>query len=790
MHFYKKTSIFYILIFIILSSVNNVLAYKNNHDLIKIYINGNFAEKISKESVLINESNSKLCFPYGKLTSYGISIKYIKTTKNEKDCIDFPKGTTLDFIYYNNTLSIIVPDYYLLFSLQENTTIFSWDEGIPGALINYNTNISKFYDHENKQSYNDYYLQIKPQLNFNAWRIHSSFSLQKNENWQRNYIYAERGINSLRSRLFFGELESNSEIFDNYSFTGVQLSSDELMVPYESWAYSPIVKGIAKTTAKVIISQNNQKLTELTVLPGPFEITNIPMVDPFGELHVTVIESDRTEHSFYVPYNIPSLALREGAKLYNISAGFYRSSDEIKKEIPVIALNFKYGLPMGITAYGGTQLSSHYQSIVFGSNFTAGLFGDISADISTSTYNTKELNKQTGSKIGFKYKKDINKDNTINIYSEKVLSPNYQTLNEHISSYRENYTLSDYLWHRSNQQRYKVGLSINKNLNENGNLNISLSTITNENGYSNKYFDINYNLNLWSKILTSFSISRNTFKNESKHSQTIYNILINYPINNESNTINTSYQYTAFPDNTITHEIGMYGSILNNRLSFDIRERYDEILGLDNTIMLSYQNKKGELSGYYNNNRNYRQLGYSMSGGIFVSKYSLNLSRGQGDAFAILNIPNINKDDFYYYNDIELDKNNNSFIDYLQPYQKNTLNLPSLDGDKHNTLEFTPTKGAFVYVTTDKHLNKKQRVNIKISDSTIAPLGTIVSSQENINNSAIVNEYGEAYLLINEKTKKFQIQWGKEKHQQCIGKIILKNKNRETQSTDVVCLSP
>lgn len=786
MSHYKKISILLILLFTILSSTKNVLAHKKNHDLIDIYINGVFAEKLNKELVSINSSNSKLCFPSGNLTSYGISIKYIKITPNAQDCIDFTNSSTLNFIYDNNTLSIIVPEYYLLFSLQENPPISSWDEGIPGALINYNANISNFYDHENKKSYHDYYLQIKPQLNFSAWRTHSSFSLQNNEKWQREYIYAEKGINSLRSRIFFGELESNSEFFDNYSFTGIKLNSDELMAPYESWAYSPIVKGIAKTTAKIIISQNNQKLTELTVLPGPFEITNIPMIAPFGELYVTVIESDGTKHSFYAPYSIPSLGLREGTSLYNISAGLYRNSDEIKKKIPVIELNFKYGLPKGITTYGGTQLSSRYQSIAFGSNITTGIFGEISVDISTSASNTKIFNNKTGNKIGFKYKKDINQNNTINIYGERILSPNYQTLNEHISSYNEKHTFTEHSTYRSNQQRYKVGLSVNKTLNKNSNINMSLSTIAHENGYSNQYIDINYNLNLWSKILTSFSISRSTFKNERTHTQTIYNILVNYPLYNENKTINTSYQYTAFPENTINHEIGVHGGIFNNHLSFDIRERYDNQLGFDHAIMLSYQNTKGEFSGYYNNNRDLRQLGYSMQGGIFVSEYGLNLSRGQGDAFAVLNIPNINKEDFYYYNDIALDEDQYSFIDHLQPYQKNTLTLPSLDGNNNNTLEFTPTKGAFIYVTTDTHLNKKQRVNIKISDNTLAPLGAIVSSQGNNNNSAIVNEYGEAYLLINEKTKKFKIKWGKGKGQQCIGGIQLKNDNNEI---NVICLS-
>ncbi|MDQ9577961.1 fimbria/pilus outer membrane usher protein, partial [Serratia marcescens] len=75
---------------------------------------------------------------------------------------------------------------------------------------------------------------------------------------------------ALRSRLTMGEDYLNSDIFDSLRFTGVSLRSDDSMLPPNLRGYAPEVTGVAKTNAKVVVSQQGRVLYETQVAAGPF----------------------------------------------------------------------------------------------------------------------------------------------------------------------------------------------------------------------------------------------------------------------------------------------------------------------------------------------------------------------------------------------------------------------------------------------------------------------------------------------------------------------------------------
>ncbi|WP_159319292.1 fimbria/pilus outer membrane usher protein, partial [Klebsiella pneumoniae] len=67
------------------------------------------------------------------------------------------------------------------------------------------------------------------------------------------YTYAERNIISLKSMLTLGESTSDADIFDSVPYRGAQLNSDDYMDAESIQGYAPVVRGIAKSNAKVII---------------------------------------------------------------------------------------------------------------------------------------------------------------------------------------------------------------------------------------------------------------------------------------------------------------------------------------------------------------------------------------------------------------------------------------------------------------------------------------------------------------------------------------------------------
>lgn len=129
------------------------------------------------------------------------------------------------------------------------------------------------------------------------------------------------GINSLRSRLTLGEDYTPSDIFDSVPFRGVMLGSDESMVPYNQREFAPVVRGIARTQARIEVRQNGYLIDSRTVAPGAFALTDLPLTGSGGDLQVTVQESDGTAQVLTVPYTTPAIALREGYMKYSIAGG-------------------------------------------------------------------------------------------------------------------------------------------------------------------------------------------------------------------------------------------------------------------------------------------------------------------------------------------------------------------------------------------------------------------------------------------------------------------------------------
>lgn len=63
-----------------------------------------------------------------------------------------------------------------------------------------------------------------------------------------------------------------------------------------------------------------------------------------------------------MPFTTPAIALREGYLKYNVTAGQYRSPDDAVEQTSLGQVTAMYGLPWGLTVYGGVQGAEHYQA--------------------------------------------------------------------------------------------------------------------------------------------------------------------------------------------------------------------------------------------------------------------------------------------------------------------------------------------------------------------------------------------------------------------------------------------
>ncbi|STQ79056.1 Outer membrane usher protein papC precursor [Hafnia alvei] len=92
------------------------------------------------------------------------------------------------------------------------------------------------------------------------------------------------------------------------------------MLPPALRGYAPEVSGIAKTNAKVVVTQQGRVLYETTVPSGPFRIQDLSSAVT-GKLDVKVEEQDGTVQTFQVDTATIPYLTRPGMVRYKFAMG-------------------------------------------------------------------------------------------------------------------------------------------------------------------------------------------------------------------------------------------------------------------------------------------------------------------------------------------------------------------------------------------------------------------------------------------------------------------------------------
>ncbi|WP_337048388.1 fimbria/pilus outer membrane usher protein, partial [Serratia liquefaciens] len=196
-----------------------------------------------------------------------------------------------------SSLYMNIPQAFLEYTDENWDPPALWDEGIPGLLFDYNLNAQS--QQQLQQGTRGYSLSGNGTTGANVgpWRLRADWQGNLNHqtgsqrptdrqfDWSRYYAY--RAIPSLRSKFTVGESYLDSGMFDGFRFSGASLVSDDNMLPPNLRGYAPEVAGVARTNAKVTVSQQGRVLYETTVATGPFRIQDINDAVS-GELNVRV----------------------------------------------------------------------------------------------------------------------------------------------------------------------------------------------------------------------------------------------------------------------------------------------------------------------------------------------------------------------------------------------------------------------------------------------------------------------------------------------------------------------
>ncbi|ECW2408138.1 fimbrial biogenesis outer membrane usher protein [Salmonella enterica] len=759
---------------------------------VSIFING---ESVGSDELYfrLESHNGKEilspCLNSEQLTQYGIDVnKYSGVITSIEQCADIWKIQQIDMQYDFNQqkLSLTVPSQALLPKTKGIASVQLWDDGIPALFMNYQTNMQqREYLGTVKSHDESYYAQLQPGLNIGSWRLRGASTWQSEQGWQRSYIYAERGFNTLKSRLTIGESYSEGSVFDSVPFTGGKVTSDESMLPYDQWSFAPVIRGIARTQARVEVKKNGYTVSNQLVPSGPFELTNLPLGGGSGDLNVIVHESDGTQQRFVVPYDTPAVSLRQGYFQYAVMGGEYRPANNLVKKNTIGAIEMKYGLPWDLTLYGGLQGAENYQAVAIGVGALLGNLGAVSADVTQSNSKKNNLQKENGQRWRLRYNKSLDSGTAFNITSEGSTTERFDTLSETLDTFCK--SKESKKCHSGNKkQKNRLSVSISQAMNDWGMLNLNAyrrnywhdkSTITSFSvGYS-KIFENGVSVNI------NLSNIKNIDKSGSGKNDKLINFWMSLPFERwiSNNSINANYQLTSDSHGESMHEFGVYGDAFERQLHWDIRERYRSKYQdnkASSALSLNYRGTYGEIRSDYSYEKKQRQFGVGVNGNLILTQYGLTAGQSTGDTFALVQASGVDGASVGYWPGMKTDFRGYTSYGFLTPYQENDIEinpitLPVNAEIPQTTTRVVPTKGAVVLAKFNTRIGSRILLRLNRSDNKSIPFGSIATLEGASFSTGIVGENNQVYLTGVSENAKVNVRWGKDRGQSCHANVTL-----------------
>lgn len=652
-----------------------------------------------------------------------------------------------------SSLYLSVPQAYLEYSSASWDPPSRWDEGIPGLLLDYNVNAQT--QRQQQPSENSYRLSGNGVVgaNMGAWRLRANWQgnlrhntgsgqpTEKQLDWNRYYAY--RAIPSMRARLTMGEDLLISDIFDSFQFIGASLVSDDNMLPPNLRGYAPEIRGIAKTNAKVTISQQGRVLYETQVPAGPFRIQDINDAVS-GELNVRIEELDGSVQGFTMNTSSIPYLTRPGLVRYKFSTG--KPSDwEHHFRGPMFGMGeFSWGITNGWSLYGGALAGGDYNAISLGMGRDLLMLGALSFDV---TQSRTRLPDEDGILSGGSYR--VNYSKSFKDYGSKVTLAGYRFSQKEYMSMGEYLDARYYgIRVRNNKEMYSV--SISQQFEDTG---LSAYLYYNHQTYWDQPANDRYTLTLSRyfdfRTFKNMSLSLSAYRNQyngTKDDGAYLSLSIPW-----GNTSTISYGTTVNKDETM-QRVGYYGRIDENnnyQLSAGASNR-----GVNTSGYYTHEGDAARLTANANYQEgSYSAVGLSAQGGITLTNQGGALHRVgmMGGARMLLDTEGVKDVPVRGHGAISRTNTwGKAVVGDVSSYYRNSA---SIDLDKlgdnaeatKSVVQATLTEGAIGYRKFGVIAGEKAMAVIKMVDGSSPPFGATVLNARN-QETGIVNDDGNVYL--------------------------------------------
>lgn len=734
------------------------------------------------------------------------------------DCLNMAEAIPQSAINFNVgdlILDITVPQAWILPNYAGYVDPSLWEDGINAATLSYRLNAWR--SHNQGETTESLYSAMNAGINLGNWH----FRANGNYNWQKDgdsefefqHRYLQRDLPFIRSQLIAGETYTTGETFDSVAIKGFRVYSDDRMLPPNMSGFSPVIRGIARTNAKVTITQGNYKIYEDVVPAGEFVIDNIIPSGYGNDLIVTIEEADGSKRTFSQPFSSVTQMLRPGVGRWDFSGGQV-DDDNLRGDYNVVQGSFYYGLNNYFTGYTGIQATdSHYMAVLLGLGVNTTL-GAFSVDVTQSNAQIEGDGTYQGQSYRISWNKLWGPSNTsLNLAAYRYSTSSYLGLNDALNlqddaKYRANDKDRDTIGNYSrlrNQFTVNLNQPLLFNNQDYGSIytNGSWTDYWNGSGSQSSYsigYSKGQSWGSWSLTL------QRSWNEDGKKDDSLY-VGISVPFDT---LLGKERRQTAFnsldshlsTDFNGNHSLNTSTSGSNDLYSYSLNANYDmnkqmsDLAGVGG--YLSYQSPWGMVGGSVSaDNDNSRQISLSTNGGFVLHSEGLTFSNdnfNDSSTIILVKAPGAHGARINGGGNT-IDRWGYGATSSASAYRENSigLDIADLQNDvelKSTSLKAIPRNGAVVVASFETDTRRSAIVTLHRSDNKPLPFASDVTDENGVllgnvgqGNQAFIRGIAENGIL--------RIQWtdnGSTQPQYCTAHYRISEEQLKTQGTAPVLL--
>lgn len=767
--------------------------------LSSLYVNEQY---ISNINLSIKSASDKSTFPcVNKAIIQDINFDYERLPEDfilnlkSNECVNLSEkiiGSSVSFDSNESRLDMQIPQIYMSKVSRGEIDPKLWEQGINSALFDYNINGYNSESFGNK--YQSIYASINTGVNLGAWyfRQNGNFNWSSNGEMRYNSLnaYALRDVPDWRSRLMIGQGYTKGRIFDSLPFSGVQLFSEDRMLPSSQRGYAPEIRGVAKTTARVVVRQSDQIIYDATVSPGEFLINDLYPTGFGGNLDVTVIEADGSEQYFSVPYTSMAELLRPDTQRFSFVAGQYRNDSLLTKPM-FLEGTYQRGISNSLTTYGGFMVNPDYYSLQLGTAIGTDI-GSFSFDV-TQAYSIlpDEYENLNGQSYQLKFNKNISSTGSnVSLAAFRFSTDGY--LDYQSAMRKRDSILRDDNSVNLSRSKSRFVVTTNQQLPDYwGQFYLSGSFDTYWEGENtSKQYQAGYN-NRYENLIWGLSINR--IENDTGIDQTNYSLNFSIPLGDVTVSTPPALRFSMNKDDNGYQRLqsGVSDSFgNNNQFNYGITATHvdDDVSGDFNA---GYVSPVTTFKGSYSAGQNYHGQSVGISGSMIGHSGGVTLSPHIGSTYALVEAQGAEGAGVSGYSGVKVDGNGYAIVPSLTPYEMNTIYIDPKGLDSNVELlntsnKVVPNANAVVLVKYETKYGVPILINATNNGQPV-PFGSSVFDSEG-DTVGMVGQYGQLYARVKQNNGQLLISWGDTDADQCTVSYELQNtQSKHLQKFNLKC---